>query len=298
MGCGDGRALRALAEYVIRATERGKHLDEYPLFLIGRDYNESRAPAPETRSRFSSRSTASALRWSRRTSRTGCVQRNRARAGFRIRNEREKRDPSLELRDLAHTFMFLVHNRRLSVRMSRCAPYPRDRITSSGERRSAPRSPRRAAEEWTCDQRPGVSRICNRPVRTSFVDDTGLCRGSCRRRPRCIFSDAAAHSRQGFIAVEAHSPSSTICSSSPGLKAKRDARRKASAHPQLGMHASLDSTCSLTMSTGSPSLFGGRAAIDGAVYDRSRGGYPASICSTAIASSVSLRTVGRHDAIT
>jgi SAM-dependent methyltransferase len=41
MGCGNGAFLQHLFEVIERQTERGKVLDEYPLFLIGVDYNEA-----------------------------------------------------------------------------------------------------------------------------------------------------------------------------------------------------------------------------------------------------------------
>ncbi|MBF0597540.1 class I SAM-dependent methyltransferase [Faecalibacter rhinopitheci] len=41
MGCGNGALLQHLYEVVERYTLRGKHLDEYPLFLVGADYNQA-----------------------------------------------------------------------------------------------------------------------------------------------------------------------------------------------------------------------------------------------------------------
>ena len=40
MGCGNGAFLIHLFDVVWRQTERGKMLDEYPLFLVGADYNK------------------------------------------------------------------------------------------------------------------------------------------------------------------------------------------------------------------------------------------------------------------
>ncbi|KAH8070753.1 acetyltransferase [Aureococcus anophagefferens] len=40
MGCGDGRLLLTLYEYVRDQTKRGKHLDKHPLTLIGVDFND------------------------------------------------------------------------------------------------------------------------------------------------------------------------------------------------------------------------------------------------------------------
>lgn len=41
MGCGNGAFLQHLYETIERYTLRGKHLDEYPLFLVGADYNQA-----------------------------------------------------------------------------------------------------------------------------------------------------------------------------------------------------------------------------------------------------------------
>lgn len=41
MGCGNGAFLQHLFEVIDRQTTRGKMLDEYPLFLVGADYNEA-----------------------------------------------------------------------------------------------------------------------------------------------------------------------------------------------------------------------------------------------------------------
>ncbi len=41
MGCGNGAFLKHIFEVIENQTERGKHLEEYPLFLVGADYNEA-----------------------------------------------------------------------------------------------------------------------------------------------------------------------------------------------------------------------------------------------------------------
>lgn len=41
MGCGNGAFLQHLFEVIEQRTERGKMLDEHPLFLVGVDYNEA-----------------------------------------------------------------------------------------------------------------------------------------------------------------------------------------------------------------------------------------------------------------
>ena len=41
MGCGDGTLLRHLYNIVKQQTLRGKHLDEYPLQIVGADFNKA-----------------------------------------------------------------------------------------------------------------------------------------------------------------------------------------------------------------------------------------------------------------
>ncbi|NAS31340.1 class I SAM-dependent methyltransferase [Flavobacteriaceae bacterium R38] len=41
MGCGNGAFLKHIFEVIENQTERGKHLEEYPLFLVGADFNEA-----------------------------------------------------------------------------------------------------------------------------------------------------------------------------------------------------------------------------------------------------------------
>ncbi|MCP5007601.1 MAG: hypothetical protein GY941_27250, partial [Planctomycetes bacterium] len=48
MGCGDGSFLKQLYEAIQTRTERGKHLEEFPLTLIGVDYNRAAIKATET----------------------------------------------------------------------------------------------------------------------------------------------------------------------------------------------------------------------------------------------------------
>ncbi|WP_202800244.1 hypothetical protein [Pontibacter sp. BAB1700] len=41
MGCGNGAFLQHMFDVIERQTERGKVLDQYPLFLVGADYNQA-----------------------------------------------------------------------------------------------------------------------------------------------------------------------------------------------------------------------------------------------------------------
>ena len=118
MGCGDGSALKRLADYVINHTARGSQLDAFPLLVVGADYNES--------ARTRARATLSALEQVKGVqvrvvhadiSHPEKYDEAVRESGLRVRNcDGSTRNACL--RDFLHTFMFLVHNRRLQIRDS------------------------------------------------------------------------------------------------------------------------------------------------------------------------------------
>ncbi len=55
MGCGSGLPLKMMADYVIHQTKRGRNLKDYPLVVLGADYDkDARGRARETLSAFDS----------------------------------------------------------------------------------------------------------------------------------------------------------------------------------------------------------------------------------------------------
>lgn len=113
MGCGDGRALETMARFIIDSTERGRHLAEFPLVVLGADFYEG--PLRRTSAQLSPleelegvmvrvvRADVGDPDGYDQTVRSLDLARARADGG------------SLGIRDFVHTFMFLIHNRRLKV---------------------------------------------------------------------------------------------------------------------------------------------------------------------------------------
>jgi len=96
MGCGNGAYLEHLYEVVSQRTERGKMLDEHPLFLVGADYNQ--AALKVTRANLISADIWAKVIW-------GDIGRPDLLA-------KDLRDEyNIELRDLLSVRTFLDHNR-------------------------------------------------------------------------------------------------------------------------------------------------------------------------------------------
>ena len=96
MGCGDGTLLVHIFEVIYRRTLRGKLLDEYPLFIIGADFNEAALSA--TRNTLNQADIWAKVVW-------GDI----GEPDLLATNIREKYE--LDLEDLLHVRSFLDHNR-------------------------------------------------------------------------------------------------------------------------------------------------------------------------------------------
>lgn len=96
MGCGNGALLQHLYDVIERQTLRGKHLDEYPLFLVGADYNQ--AALKVTRANLIKNDIWAKVIW-------GDIG-DPDRLATDLRN-----DYSIELSDLLNIRTFLDHNR-------------------------------------------------------------------------------------------------------------------------------------------------------------------------------------------
>jgi SAM-dependent methyltransferase len=114
MGCGDGSSLRRLAEFIIANTERGQHLKEYPLYVVGADLYEK--PLKLTRENLSDLAQIKGVH-------IIVIQAdisnpdayNDKLKALQITVHDKGQDRLLALNDLLHTFMFLIHNRRLQL---------------------------------------------------------------------------------------------------------------------------------------------------------------------------------------
>jgi len=120
MGCGDGSALKRLCDYVIQHTHRGKNLKEFPLVVVGADYND--APLERTRETLSCYETVEGVRVAvvkADITRPDEYNQRIIDQGINVSDSVTGCTRPLQLSDLLHTFMFLVHNRRLSVKTMR-----------------------------------------------------------------------------------------------------------------------------------------------------------------------------------
>lgn len=96
MGCGNGALLQHLYETIERSTLRGKHLDDYPLFLVGADYNQ--AALKITRTNLISNDIWAKVIW-------GDI------GNPDLLAEDLKKNYNIELEDLLNMRTFLDHNR-------------------------------------------------------------------------------------------------------------------------------------------------------------------------------------------
>ncbi|QSB29140.1 class I SAM-dependent methyltransferase [Flavobacterium sp. CLA17] len=96
MGCGNGAFLQHIFEVIDRQTLRGKMLDEYPLFLVGADYNQ--AALKVTRANLIKADIWAKVIW-------GDIGRPD------ILSEDLKENYNIDLKDLLNVRTFLDHNR-------------------------------------------------------------------------------------------------------------------------------------------------------------------------------------------
>lgn len=112
MGCGNGAFLEHIFDVIERQTNRGKMLDEHPLFLVGVDYNE--AALKVTRANLIKADIWAKVIW-------GDIGRPQLLA------QTLKEDYSIDLKELLNVRTFLDHNRIWETPKKRIA----NRISSS-----------------------------------------------------------------------------------------------------------------------------------------------------------------------
>ncbi|KVC71779.1 hypothetical protein [Burkholderia ubonensis] len=116
MVCGDGSTVKCMAEYITRATRRGRHLADYPLLVIGADDSKSaRDRAQETLSELSAVPGVLVRVIAADISQPDRYDDAVAESGLTVKPPGGSLRPA-RLSDLLHTFMFQTHNRRLRVR--------------------------------------------------------------------------------------------------------------------------------------------------------------------------------------
>lgn len=209
MGCGDGSALKRLAQYVIEHTRRGQNLAQFPLLVVGADYNESaRSRARETLSPLEAIAHVSVRVVHADISHPDKYDQAVADSGLQVRDEHGAMR-SAGLRDFLHTFMFLVHNRRLQVRQ------PEDAEAVLAQHLAAADSAlvRSVAQEFygdalpISDAAPLTLGALKDAFRVSYSDQHGIVPGFVAAADLIDFMGRwKPFIKHGFLAVEAHSP--------------------------------------------------------------------------------------------
>jgi hypothetical protein len=116
IGCGDGTSLKRLADYVVKQTRRGKELANYPLVVIGADYNDAPLELTrETLSAFDSVEGIHTLVVKADISNPDAYNESLIASGITVKDFASGGERPLRLDDVLHTYMFLIHNRRLYV---------------------------------------------------------------------------------------------------------------------------------------------------------------------------------------
>ncbi|RQQ00449.1 hypothetical protein DF107_30370 [Burkholderia stagnalis] len=222
MGCGDGSAVKRLAEYVIKSTRRGRHLAAYPLLVIGADYNESaRGRAAATLSALKDIPGVQVRVIAADISQPDRYDEAVAESGLTVRQPDGSVRPA-RLSDLLHTFMFLVHNRRLSVRREAAAEAILERHL-----RTVDRSRLRAVVDQHYTGMLTVSDQAELPIaldeikrafKVAYSDAEGLVPGYVAAADLIDFLTRwKRHAKHGFLIVEGHSPwAENLCARAPG----------------------------------------------------------------------------------
>ncbi|KWB43474.1 hypothetical protein WL37_01670, partial [Burkholderia ubonensis] len=222
MGCGDGSAVKRLAEYVINSTRRGQHLADYPLLVIGADYNESaRGRAAATLSALKDVPGVQVRVIAADISQPDRYDEAVAESGLTVRQPDGSVRP-VRLSDLLHTFMFLVHNRRLSIRREEAAEAILERHLRLVDRSSL----RAVVDQYY----PGLLTVSDqaeypvalddikRAFKVAYSDAEGLVPGYVAAADLIDFLTRwKRHAKHGFLIVEGHSPwAENLCANTPG----------------------------------------------------------------------------------
>lgn len=113
MGCGDGLALKTFVEYIVNETERGRHLEEYPLVVVGADYYEE--PLRRTRATLAAFSDNPNIHTAVVRADVGDPE-GYDRSIQALEIPRPGGGGVVRARDLVHSMFYLSHDRELRVR--------------------------------------------------------------------------------------------------------------------------------------------------------------------------------------
>ncbi|MBI4970418.1 MAG: DUF89 family protein, partial [Candidatus Omnitrophica bacterium] len=115
MGCGDGKMLAEIVEYIIHHTKRGKHLDTHPLAVVAADHSsKSQGRAKATLKKIAAIPGVSVEVLFGDVTNPGQYDRD-------IQERFTARGFQVGAKDLLHTQMFLPHERRLQVKTREAA---------------------------------------------------------------------------------------------------------------------------------------------------------------------------------
>ncbi|MBB5017611.1 SAM-dependent methyltransferase [Chitinivorax tropicus] len=212
IGCGDGSALKRLAEYIIQHTLRGKHLADYPLLVVGADYNESaRSRATDTLAPLSQQADVQVRVLHADIARPDQYNQTLTESGLTVRTQSGALRPA-QLSDLVHTFMFLVHNRPLAIRapeqassilqqhLDKVDPQRLRKILSQHFSEAYPPASPDATDKPTLEELKGLFRV-------AYADEQGLVPGYVAAADLIDFIHRwRPYIQHGFLAVEGHSP--------------------------------------------------------------------------------------------
>jgi len=210
MGCGDGTSLSRLATFIIENTERGKHLDSHPLVVIGADYNDSsQSRTRQTLTAYDDVKGVDARVVFADVTQPDQYNETVKGLGINVKDKATGEDRPLELRDLVHTFMFLVHNRILSVKARDEAKTVIADAVASADRDAVAKAISDANGEQVSlpQDNDALTDLVIGQFRTSFSDKGPLVPGVVAGADFIQFMKRwAPHSSSGFVSLESHNP--------------------------------------------------------------------------------------------
>ena len=210
MGCGDGTSLQRLANFVVEKTERGKHLDTHPLVVIGADYNEaSRNRTRQTLTAYDDVDGVRAHVVFADVTQPDDYNATVKTLGIMVKDKASGEKRPLELRDLVHTFIFLVHNRILAVTdRDEAKKVIREAVESADRDAVAKAISDANGEPVTLPEDPdALAELVIGQFRTSFSDKGPIVPGVVAGADFIQFMRRwAPHSASGFVSLESHNP--------------------------------------------------------------------------------------------
>ncbi len=210
MGCGDGKSLRRLAEFIVRHTRRGRSLATHPLHVFGADWNDR----PLQRTRETLRELGEVPGVQVHVVRADVTRPDQydeaVRAlGLQVRDSASGNLRALGLADLVHTLMFLIHNRQLQVRSPDLAREILWHAIERTDRRALARaiSLARGQEVTLPSHGAGLLALVMDQFATTFSDQGRVVEGYVVAADLVRFLQRwAPFAQRGLIALEGHSP--------------------------------------------------------------------------------------------